>query len=66
MRAGGRLWPVPLGLAGVCVGAGTVVGAGVGIAPGRALPAGLQVVADNRGAKQRLLDLVAENVTAGQ
>jgi 3-deoxy-D-manno-octulosonic-acid transferase len=28
--------------------------------------AGLQVVADNRGAKQRLLDLVAENVTAEQ
>ena len=37
--------PAPLGLAGVCVGAGSVVGAGVHVAPGRAIPPDLKVVA---------------------
>lgn len=46
VQAGGRLVPAPLGLAGVCVGARTVVGAAVGVAPGRCLPPDLQVVAD--------------------
>jgi NDP-sugar pyrophosphorylase family protein len=35
----------PLGFAGVCVGEQTVVGAGVAVAPGRCLPAGLQLYA---------------------
>jgi hypothetical protein len=35
----------PLGLAGVCVGEGGVVGAGVNVAPGRAIPPQLKVVA---------------------
>jgi len=36
--------PAPLGLAGVCVGEGSVVGAGVQVAPGRVIPPGIQVV----------------------
>ena len=44
--AHGKLVSAPLGLAGVCVGARTVVGAGVGIAPGRCVPPDLQVVSD--------------------
>ena len=37
--------PAPLGFLGVCVGEGTVVGAGVAVAPGRCLPARLQLFA---------------------
>ncbi len=40
---GDRLVDAPLGLAGVCVGARTVVGAGVRIAPGRCLPPDLAI-----------------------
>lgn len=45
VRAGGVLVPAPLGLAGVCLGEGSVVGAGVQVAPGRAIPADLKIVA---------------------
>lgn len=40
----GTLRPAPLGLAGVCVGEGTVVAANVTVAPGRCLPPGLSVL----------------------
>ncbi len=38
--------PVPLGMAGVCVGHGSLVGSGVWIAPGRAIPPGISVVGE--------------------
>jgi hypothetical protein len=44
VRMGGALVPAPLGLAGVCLGEGSVVGAGVQIAPGRAIPADLKII----------------------
>jgi len=44
VQVGDRLAEAPLGLAGVCVGAGTLVGSGVRVAPGRALPAGLAIL----------------------
>jgi len=40
----GALQPAPLGLVGVCLGAGTVVGAGVKVAAGRVIPSNLQIV----------------------
>ncbi|MCB9777371.1 MAG: hypothetical protein H6742_02265 [Alphaproteobacteria bacterium] len=40
----GRRQPAPLGLAGVAVGARTLVGAGVRVAPGRAIPPDLAVL----------------------
>jgi hypothetical protein len=44
VRVGEQLRDAPLGLAGVCVGARTVVGSGVQVAPGRCLPPDLRVV----------------------
>ena len=41
---GGARVPAPLGLAGVCVGEGSVIGAGVQVAPGRSIPPGVNVV----------------------
>jgi hypothetical protein len=38
--------PVPLGMAGVCLGHGRLVGSGVWIAPGRAIPPGISIVGD--------------------
>jgi len=55
---------VPLGLAGVCVGAATVIGAGVGVAPGRRVPAGLEVVADPGRLVRRIPDGLTGRVTA--
>ncbi len=40
------LVPAPAGFLGICLGAGAQVGTGVRVAPGRALPAGVTVVAD--------------------
>lgn len=54
----------PLGLAGVCVGAETVIGAGVGVAPGRRVPAGLEVVADPSRLVRRIPDGLTGRVTA--
>lgn len=45
VQVGGALRPAPLGLAGVCVGEGSVVAATVAIAPGRCVPAGVRVFA---------------------
>ena len=44
VRVDKKLAAAPLGLAGVCIGAGTQVGSGVRIAPGRALPPGISVL----------------------
>ena len=44
VQAGGALRRAPIGLAGVCVGEGSVVGAGVQIAPGRCVPPGLEIL----------------------
>jgi carbonic anhydrase/acetyltransferase-like protein (isoleucine patch superfamily) len=44
VQAAGALRRAPIGLAGVCVGEGSVVGAGVQIAPGRCLPPGLEIL----------------------
>ena len=41
----GKLRSAPLGLAGCCVGARTIVGLGVRVAAGRYLPADLHIVA---------------------
>lgn len=46
VRHRGQLVEAPLGLAGVCVGARTLVGAGVKVAGGRALPPDLQIVGE--------------------
>jgi carbonic anhydrase/acetyltransferase-like protein (isoleucine patch superfamily) len=44
LNIGGQRRPAPMGLAGVCVGARTVVGAGVLVAPGRTIPPDLQIM----------------------
>ncbi len=44
IRAGKQLFRAPLGIAGVCMGADSVVGSGVRVAAGRALPPGINVV----------------------
>jgi hypothetical protein len=46
VQSGGGLHKAPFGLAGVCVGEGTLIAAAVLIAPGRALPPGLLIVPD--------------------
>lgn len=60
---GGRQVPAPLGLAGVCVGAGTLVGGGVRVAPGRALPAGLAVVPPPESLVMRIPEGLSGTVT---
>lgn len=44
VRAGGGLHSVPWDMAGVCVGPGTFLGFGVHVAPGRAIPGGLEIL----------------------
>lgn len=44
VMVGDRRVSAPLGLAGVCVGEGSVIGAGVNVAPGRAVPPDLKIV----------------------
>lgn len=44
VQVGGARLPAPMGFAGVCVGARTVVGAGVLVAPGRTIPPDLQIM----------------------
>lgn len=46
VRHRGALVAAPLGLAGVCVGARTLIGAGVQVAAGRTVPPDLHIVAD--------------------
>ncbi len=64
VRAGDRLVGAPLGLAGVCVGPRSVVGAGVGIAPGRRLPADLEVVMDPADIVRSIPEGVSGRVSA--
>ncbi len=54
VRVGGALVPAPLGLAGVCLGEGSVVGAGVQVAPGRAIPADLKIVSGPHSTLSRI------------
>ena len=56
VRVGGDLRAAPHGLCGVCVGDGATVASGVRIAPGRAIPPGLELLADP-GQVLRNLDL---------
>ena len=44
VQAAGELRRAPIGLAGVCIGEGSVVGAGVQVAPGRCLPPGVEIL----------------------
>lgn len=46
VRVGGALVDAPHGLCGVCVGDGAVLASGVRVAPGRALPPGVEVLLD--------------------
>ncbi len=46
VRVGDRLVSAPHGLAGVCVGDGAVLASGVRVAPGRAIPPGLEILLD--------------------
>ena len=46
VRVGDRLVPAPHGLCGVCVGDGAILASGVRVAPGRAIPPGLEVLLD--------------------
>ncbi len=59
VMAGGRLHPVPLGMAGVCLGAGSVVAANVFVAPGRCLPPGIEILP----APETVLRRVPEGLT---
>ena len=43
------LVPAPAGFLGICLGPGTQIGTGVRVAPGRAVPGGVTVVADALG-----------------
>ncbi len=52
--ARGELRSAPLGFCGVCVGDDAVVGTGVLVAPGRVVPAGLQLVAGGDSLLMRL------------
>ena len=54
VRVGGQLRAAPHGMCGVCVGPRTIVGSGVRVAPGRALPADLAVLADPGGVLTRV------------
>ncbi len=59
VQAGGTLRRAPIGLAGVCVGEGSVVGAGVQIAPGRCAPAGLEILPPPGNVVSRIPDDVS-------
>lgn len=58
VRVGGRLVDAPFGMCGGCVGDRAVLGAGVLVAPGRAVPPGVEIVADP-SSMLRVLDLPA-------
>jgi len=60
--AGGTLRRAPIGLAGVCVGEGSVVGAGVQIAPGRCVPPGLEILPPPGSVVSRIPDDVSGKV----
>ncbi len=62
VRAAGELHRAPLGLAGVCVGEGTLVGAGVKVAPGRVLPPGLEILPPPDEVVSRVPDGIAGKV----
>lgn len=46
VRVGEELRGAPHGLCGVCVGDGAVIASGIRVAPGRAIPAGLEILGD--------------------
>lgn len=54
VRVAGRSVAAPYGLAGVCLGADSVVGAGVMVAPGRIIPPGLQIMPSPSGVLRRV------------
>ena len=54
VRAGGELRAAPHGMCGVGVGEDAVIGSGVRVAPGRAIPPGLTVLADSSGTLTRV------------
>jgi carbonic anhydrase/acetyltransferase-like protein (isoleucine patch superfamily) len=54
VRVDGRRCAAPYGLAGVCLGAGSVVGAGVMVAPGRIVPPGLQIMPSPNSVLRRI------------
>jgi acetyltransferase-like isoleucine patch superfamily enzyme len=47
VQVGQALHDAPMGLAGICLGAGALVGSGVHVAPGRVIPPNLNVLADH-------------------
>lgn len=49
VRRGGQLVAAPHGMAGVCIGPGSVIGQGVRVAAGRAVPGGITVLPDPAG-----------------
>lgn len=62
VRVSGRRWPAPYGLAGVCLGARSVVGAGVMVAPGRIVPPDLQIMPNPSGVLRRIPDALRGRV----
>lgn len=54
VRVGGRLAAAPHGLCGVCVGERTTIASGVRVAPGRVIPAGIEIFADPGGVLSRV------------
>lgn len=54
VRVGEGLVSAPFGLSGVCVGEGAVVASGVRVAPGRVIPAGMEILADPDGVLSRM------------
>ena len=47
VQVGQALFDAPMGLAGICLGAGALVGSGVHVAPGRVIPPNIKVLADH-------------------
>ncbi len=54
VRRAGELVAAPHGMAGACIGPGSVIGQGVRVAAGRAVPAGLTVLPDPGGVLSRV------------
>jgi len=54
VSAGGALVDAPLGLAGVCIGARTLIAAQAMVAPGRAVPPDLRVIPDPRAVLRKI------------
>lgn len=63
VRVGDALRAAPHGLCGVCVGDGATLAAGVRVAPGRAIPPGLEIILDP-GVVLTRLDLPADATRA--